>query len=133
MTVLIIGEDERALIAELRAVVEAREPMTAADLLAVAAADIEAFRDAMNMQSVDIPIGYVATYSIEVQPNAPPPGICRHISISVDRPGKLPHPAAVDMILEAFGMQPIAKSSKVWIEDICPGQKAINVLQLATA
>lgn len=34
------------------------------------------------------------------------------------------------MILEAFGMRPLDESDGVWLEDISPGEKAVNVVQL---
>jgi hypothetical protein len=52
------------------------------------------------------------------------------MSVSVDRPGKMPSAAAVDMILLAFGMQPVRQSEGLWIEDINATTKAINIVQL---
>jgi hypothetical protein len=70
-----------------------------------------------------IPIGYRASISIEEQPA----GFCRHLSISVDQPGKLPSVEAVKMIAEAYG---IKEWDKVWFEEFDPGHSAINILEL---
>jgi hypothetical protein len=129
MPALIIGETERARIAELRAVAAAN-PFDARAAQATADRDMAAFRDWMKTLSVDLPVGYTVVYSHEIQPNAPPPGICHHISISVERAAKLPSPEAVEMILEEFGMKPLKDAHGVWVEDISPGEKAVNVLQL---
>ena len=130
MTALIIGDNERQQIAELKAVAAAN-PMDARSILDVAKRDLAAFRDMMQTLSVKLPVGYSVCYSQEVQPEAPTPTkLAHHISISVDRSGKLPSPEAVEMILEAFGLQPLKQSHGVWFEDIAPGERAVNVVQL---
>lgn len=129
MPALLIGEAERAQIAELRAVAAAN-PRDVHASQAAADQDLVAFRDAMRTMSVFLPIGFAVTYTQEIQPNAPPPGLCHHISISVDRPDYLPSEAAVEMILEEFGMKPLKEAQGVWVEDISPGERSVNVLQL---
>jgi hypothetical protein len=129
MQAMMIGETERAQIAELRAVAAA-SPLDVHAVIATSNRDEAGFRDMMRMSSVSLPHGFTVVYTQEIQPNAPPPGLCHHISIGVDRPGKLPSPHAVDMILEAFGMQPLMASHGVWVEEISPGEKAVNILQL---
>jgi len=47
-------------------------------------------------ENVLIPVGYRAAISFEQQP----PGLCRHLSVSVDTPGKLPNEPAVLMIMK---------------------------------
>lgn len=132
MPALIIGPEELAQIAELKAVAAAN-PLDVHGMMGAAEGDMEAFRDAMQTETVFLPIGFAVTYTQEIQPNAPPPGICHHISISVDRPDHLPSEAAVEMILEAFGMGPLEASNGVWVEDISPGERAVNVIQLVAA
>ena len=41
----------------------------------------------------------------------------------------MPGTEAVAMILEAFGMRPLEKSDGLWIEDIDPVTKALNIVQ----
>jgi hypothetical protein len=73
--------------------------------------------------NVLIPVGYRAAVSIEEQPA----GMCIHVSISVDRPGKLPSREAVAMIADAFGLTRIDSR---WLEEFEPGKHAVNVLQV---
>lgn len=129
MQILVIGPAEFEQIAELRAVAAAM-PLHAMGMVAASAQDEAAFRDAMRTHAIFIPHGFAVVYTHEIQPNAPPPGLFHHISISVNTHGKLPSPEAVETILEAFGMQSLNASDGVWIEDISQGEKAVNVLQL---
>lgn len=124
MEALIIGQKQREQIAELRAVAAATviDPAAAQQ---TANADKAAFRDMMAMHSIVLPVGYCVTYSHENQPF----GSARHISISVDRSRKMPSLQAVEMILASFDMAPLMKSLSVWIENIDPTTKTINVLQ----
>jgi len=125
MPALIIGEAQRQQIAELKAVAAAnpQDPVSAA---AAAARNMRAYRDMMATLSVELPVGYDISYSHEKQPTA---GLCHHISISVRRAKKMPGTEAVAMILEAFGMRPMEKSDGLWIEDINPVTKALNIVQ----
>lgn len=132
MAALIIGPDERAAIAELVAVASAEPPFDPKAVMAMAdtEAGVDAIRDYMLTHSLLLPIGYRVTYSREVQPKAPPPGLCHHLSISVDRPGKLPSPEAVEMILQEFGMGTLDEADAMWVEDIGPGERAVNVVRV---
>ncbi len=69
---------------------------------------------------------YRCVFSYELQPC----GWCRHLSISVDNPGKLPSVPAVELIMGEFGFKgDIHSQIHVWME---PPEKpyAINVLGL---
>jgi hypothetical protein len=78
-------------------------------------------------EGVKIPIGIRAAISFEVQPA----GLCAHLSISVDRPGKLPHPAIVNELAGLFGFTlPVFEHSKIWVEEFEPGHEAVNVVEL---
>jgi hypothetical protein len=69
-----------------------------------------------------------AAFSFEEQPA----GICRHLSISVEQKGKLPHPAAIAMIAEAFGFTAFPPAAgKVWVEEYEPDRHAINIVEVA--
>ena len=129
MPALIITDAARLKIAELRAFASAN-PLSAINQQKAADQDMRAFRDMMRMHAIYIPIGFHVVYTHEIQPYAPPPGVFHHISVSVDRAYKLPYVQAVEMILEEFGMLPIAQSKAVWVEDISDEEKAVNVLQL---
>jgi hypothetical protein len=65
-------------------------------------------------QHVLIPMGYRAAFSVEEQPA----GWFHHLSVSVDRPGKLPSVEAVKMIAEGYG---IKNWDRVWLEEFDPG------------
>lgn len=69
----------------------------------------------MVKQTIDIPIGYVATFSMEIHA---PRGLARHLSVSVDRPGKLPSMEAVWMIAEAFGFTGALTDCTIWLEEL---------------
>jgi hypothetical protein len=76
------------------------------------------------LMHVAIPIGFRAAISVEEQPA----GMVRHLSVSADRPGRIPHPTAVVMIAEEFGMLP--PFDALWLEEFDPGHQAVNVLKL---
>jgi hypothetical protein len=67
-------------------------------------------------------------FSFEEQPV----GLCRHLSVAVAKKGKLPHPAAVEMIAKAFGFTSFPPvGGNIWIEEYEPGRRAINVVEVA--
>ena len=76
-------------------------------------------------ENVLIPVGYRAAISFEQQP----PGLCRHLSVSVDAPGMAPSEPAILMIAEAFGMR-LPGPGAVWIEEFAPGHFAVNLVTL---
>lgn len=74
-------------------------------------------------ESVIIPVGYRAAISVEEQPF----GLARHLSVSVERVGMTPHPNALEMIADEFGM-PKSAWITLWLEEFEPGHHAVNVL-----
>lgn len=129
MAVLFIGDEQRHQIDELRAFA-ASTPFDAVALNATSAADMDAFRDMMRQYSMVIPTGNLVFYSHELQPCDGHLVRCHHISISVDRPNMMPSPFVVKEILECFEMLPLEDSAAWWIDDVSPGVKAINVVQV---
>ena len=127
MRALVIGAVQKQQIATLRALA-AENVMDPEAMKTAAAKDIAAYRQMMTELSIELPSGFLVTYSHERQPD-PSLGVVQHISISVDAPNRTPHPAAVNMILGLFGMQSFDQSLKVWIEDVSKTEKAINVVQ----
>ncbi len=75
-------------------------------------------------EHVEIPIGFRAAISVEEQPA----GMVRHLSISVDKVGRMPSEAAVMVIAEEFGMVPPFDGA--WLEEFDPGHHAVNLLKL---
>lgn len=70
--------------------------------------------------------GFRIVFSYEQQPD--PIGWARHISISVAATDRLPHPAAVTMIIKEFGFSGNLDNCQTWVEDL-GDVKAINVLE----
>lgn len=68
-------------------------------------------------------MGFKVVCSIEEQPM----GWCKHISVSVDDPKKVPHIEAVRLIMREFGVTHPLEKCYVYIEEaVTP--KAINVI-----
>jgi hypothetical protein len=67
-------------------------------------------------------------FSFEYQPA----GLFRHLSVSVQRKGKLPHPEAVKMIALEFGFSdfPPKRSYRIWKEEYEEGLFVINLLEI---
>lgn len=51
------------------------------------------------LHSVAVPVGFQCTYSVEEQPA----GLSRHLSVSVETPGRWPSPEAMALIMAEFG------------------------------
>lgn len=127
-----IGPAQRARIAELRAFAAANV-LEAGGIVAAAGRDMAAYRDAMQMHATTLPMGFVVCFSHERQPHAPPPGVCAHLSVSMGAPDLLPGPSAVQEIMTAFGMGRLEEAAGVWVEDVSPSKRAVNVLELLSA
>lgn len=125
VTALLIGHEEDVKIAELVAFATAN-PLDPARVIALADENLDGVRDLMDMYSIELPVGYHLTYSRENQPC----GLCHHLSVSVERENQMPHPEAVEMILQAFGMEPVMQSISIWLEPVDDTTQAINLLQL---
>lgn len=86
--------------------------------------------------TMDIPMGYVVTYTHEHQPD----GLYRHLSVSVPAEKAYPNPAAVQEIMKLFGF--VGKFTMfggkagglfVWDEAYQQGFHAINVMERVKA
>lgn len=82
----------------------------------------------MEKQTVVIPgpWPFYVTFSIET---GHPVGTCRHMSMSILRKGRVPHPVAVWMVAELLGFQGGLETCKTWLERLSDGRDAINVVQ----
>ena len=118
MRVLQIDDDTRKEIKKVKAFAY-RHKVDEANLRATMAGIVEPIGDDPDYV-VHIHDGYRVVYSVEEQSI----GDCHHISVSVDKKGRAPHPLAVEMILEEFGMKKLEDSLAVWPEGI-----AINIVQ----
>lgn len=123
MRPLVINNDIKEQINKLVAHAE-KNPFSMDDLL-----------DAYNKQApvagdyaeftIHIPVGYRVVYSIEKQKKD-----VRHISISVDAEGVLPHVLVVEAIIKLFGFKNELIDCKVGLEDCWPNKQAISVLEV---
>jgi hypothetical protein len=122
MSVLLIDASVREQIK--RVVKYAGEhPTTLEDLHAISAGEKFAVGYNNNHYLI-IPHGYRTVYSLEYQPNG---RLYHHLSVSIEgkRKSSAPHPNAVEMIAEEFGMLNHIKGwSGIWLED-----NAVNVIQ----
>lgn len=137
MSVVIIGPDEQAAIDAL--VAHARANCIPWEVLAPHA--VEPDKQVLTLEDRTRPEGpprpeprhimlgnVLAAFSYEEQPA----GICRHLSVSVERKGMLPSPEAVGMVAEAFGFTTFPPvEGEIWIEEFEPGHSAINVIEVA--
>lgn len=85
-------------------------------------------RKTMNAQTVRIegPWAFFVTFSIE---SGHPIGVCRHMSMSILRDRRVPHPAAVWMVATELGFIGSIEDCQVWMEDLSDGGQAVNVVQ----
>lgn len=87
----------------------------------------KAMNRAHRPEEILIPVGYRVCFSVEDQPH----GLVRHLSVSVNKAGMLPHMLAVGMIAEAFEFRLGASADeRVWTEEYEPGRYAVNVAEL---
>ena len=73
-----------------------------------------------------IPQGYRVAYSIEEQPI----GMCAHLSVSVDKRGKLPSITSIEAIAFEFNINMKTDKLTVWLEEFEPGWSAVNIVCL---
>jgi hypothetical protein len=134
MAVLMIGEAERAAIAKAVAYAKAHPILFSAmqeaivsDKPTIRLEDRKPGFERPPSQHIMLPGGFRCAFSVEQQPA----GFCSHLSISVEgraKKGAMPHPAAVQMIAETFGVP--FPADKMWIEEFDPGEFAINLVSL---
>jgi len=67
--------------------------------------------------------GMLVAISFESQPV----GLLRHISVLPAKPGTVPHPAALAMIMNLFG---VTAAVRAWFEEFGPEHYAINYVQI---
>lgn len=129
---LVLSATEDQALAELRELAAANpvEMRGLTERLATAQGKVTHVEQ-MTAQSVAIPFGYLVTFSIET---GHPCGICRHMSMSVDRAGRGPSAEAVWLIADRLGFVGGLESCNVWLEDLQRGpagerRASVNVVQ----
>lgn len=82
----------------------------------------------MTRQTVTIPIAFMVTFSIE---HGHPCGPCRHMSMSLQRPGRMPNPIGVWMIAKEFGFwgNMVEDCDAIYPEELQGHGQAINLIQ----
>lgn len=70
-----------------------------------------------------VPWGFRCAFTIEEHRNEK---WFRHLSVSIDTPGKYPNDAAVESLMGEFGMKPSLRDSRVYVEEHV---QAISILQ----
>jgi hypothetical protein len=128
---LIIGAAERLALLQLRQAAASAPVDIAALMAAMQTPDGKAAHRAhMTAQTVQIPgpWPFFVTLSIET---GHPVGACRHMSMSILRKGRVPHPAAVWLVAEELGFSGGLDACRVWLDDLSDehGGVAINVAQ----
>jgi hypothetical protein len=84
----------------------------------------------MTRQTVKIPLAYMVTFSIE---HGHPCGPCRHMSMSVNREGRLPNEIGLWMIAQEFGFWgDLRDCDAIFPEDLQGHGHAINIVQRIT-
>jgi hypothetical protein len=129
MTALVLGEKERELLADLR-VNALSNPIHLNEEIVEKLAHSKEYRNThlmlMAKFTIDIPMGYAVTYTIET---GHPAGPCRHMSMSVTTPSRMPSPEAVNLIAEYLGFVGGYEACTCWIENVGPNKQAINLIQ----
>lgn len=82
----------------------------------------------MTKQSLTIPgpWDFCVTYSLEA---GHPVGLCRHMSMSIMREGRVPSPEAVQMVARELGFKGDLAASTGWTEKLSDGGIAVNLVQ----
>jgi hypothetical protein len=85
-------------------------------------------QDRMNGLTVVIPgpHRFFATFSVET---GHPCGTARHLSVSIDKEGRVPSPEAVEIIASHLGFTGTFNQWAFWAEPLKDGGNAINVVQ----
>jgi len=123
MLPLVIGPEERAALKQIAAAAAA-DPVPLEVVQGLTTGEL--MPEAVNQgKKLTIPMGFVVVLTHEHQVG----GVLRHLSVSIDLPGRVPHPEAVRMIMEEIGfVLPLEKC--FWWEEACgPGRVAINVVE----
>lgn len=82
----------------------------------------------MHARTVTIPgpWPFEVTFSIEANH---PGGTMRHMSMSIRREGRVPHPAGLWMVAEELGFAGGLEACRIWPEELSDGGTAINLAQ----
>lgn len=130
MTALLIGPDEKAQITKLMeqaAAAPVHMPEVMRRIKTVAGKKAHMAR--MTAQTIELPVAFLLTFSIET---GHPCGTCRHMSMSVNRQGRLPSPEAMWMVAKELGFTGSLAACTYWVEELRGHGQALNVVQPLT-
>lgn len=128
MTVLLIDPVVRERLRALCVLAQAHpvDMLSLIERLGTEAGKVE-HMGAMTAQTVEIPVGFWVTFSIE---HNHPCGSARHMSVSVGRADRAPNPHAVWMVAQELGFWGTLEDTTVWPEPLLGHRSvAINVVQ----
>jgi hypothetical protein len=138
VSALVLTKSVKEAIAKVVAFAE-KHPITLEELMLCAKTGVPIGNQ--EMRTIDIPMNFRVTYTIEQQPR--PMSWCKHISISLLMPRNptkdMPSVEAVTFIMQEFGMTtPIdRRTHHLAIENVVgpenDGKKAVNVLEKITS
>jgi hypothetical protein len=127
MSALVIDRDVVARLVDLRARAGV-QPINVRELLKTIESPVveAAYREAMSRLTIEIPVGFTVTFSVET---GHPAGVCRHMSMASSKPGRAPTSEGLWMVAEHLGFVGSLPDCRVWLEDLRSGGKAINIVQ----
>jgi len=126
---LIIGPDEDKALADLVALANdnvVHVPALIEDLKT--STGQHAHREQMERETIVIPgpWPFHVTFSLETGHSC---GMCRHMSMSIDRPGRMPNEHALWLVAQSLGFIGRLEYCAVYVEDLRGGGHAVNVVQ----
>lgn len=128
MTPLLIGAKQKQAIRAVCALAEANpiDMLQRIEQLQTEVGKI-AHMAQMTGQTIELPTAFLVTYSVEL---GHPAGKCRHLSVSIEREGRVPSPEGVWIIAQEFGFTgQIKDCARIWLEKVEGGGDAVNLLQ----
>ena len=128
MTVLVLSHDTNVELAELLAAAAANPvDMKVLTEAMKHVAGKAAHKMQMTRQTIEIPIGFMVTFSIET---GHPGGTARHMSMSIDKHGRIPNEHALWIVAERLGFVGDLNDCVMWVEDLEGHGAAVNVVQV---
>lgn len=121
MSALLITPEVKDSIKSLVAFAETN-PLSMETLMQMVEGNLPPISD-NSAHTIDIPIGYRAVLSIELQAEK-----IRHLSVSSSTPNKSPHPAVIRELMPLFGFKNTLDDAKVWTEKY-DDRFAVNVAE----
>lgn len=126
-TPMILDADTLREIQRLRAYAESNpvDMLTLGDRIKTADGKAAHMKQ-MDAQSMAIPMAYMVTFSVET---GHPCGTARHMSMSVQREGRIPNDLSLWMVAQEFGFYGSLRECYLYQEKLLGHGQAINVVQ----